>query len=154
MSQLSLLAVGKLKLSATSQLVQMYVERLSHYTKFEIIEVADASGAEPNQQKQRESAHLLAKLRAGDYVVILDEKGVSLNSQNFAGKIQSWYNAGHKRIVFVMGGAYGLDDNLKSKANISLRLSDFTLPHELARVVFLEQLYRCHTLLKGEKYHH
>ncbi len=85
---------------------------------------------------------------------MLDETGKEFDSRAFAKKIQTFYNAGHKRIVFVMGGAYCLSEDIKKRASLTLSLSSFTLPHELARVVFLEQLYRAHTILKGEKYHH
>jgi len=154
MSQILLLAVGKLKLTENKSLCQNYLERLSHYTKFEMIEVPDASGLDPDRQKIKESESLVEKIKAGDFVILLDETGKEFTSRAFAEKIQSLYNAAHKRIVFVMGGAYGLSDALKKRGQLTLALSQLTLPHELARVVFLEQLYRAHTILKGEKYHH
>lgn len=145
MSNLVLLAVGKIKNASLANLQQDYLNRLLHYTRCELVEVRDAADV-------REA--LLKKLQPQDYVVVLDETGRQFTSPSFSRHLQTIYNQSTKRLVFIVGGAYGLDLEIKNRAQLVLSLATLTLPHELARVLLLEQLYRAHTILKGEKYHH
>jgi 23S rRNA (pseudouridine1915-N3)-methyltransferase len=87
-------------------------------------------------------------------VILLDEKGPQLSSVDFAQQLESWRQGSHKRVIFVVGSAYGFDQSLYSRADHLLGLSAMTLPHQLCRVLMLEQLYRACTILKGESYHH
>ena len=93
-------------------------------------------------------------MKMGDLVVVLDERGKQVTSMGLAKQMESDLNRGFKRLVFVMGGAFGMTPELRVRATRVWSLSSLTLPHELARVLALEQLYRAMTILKGEKYHH
>lgn len=145
MANLVVLAVGKIKNASLANLQQDYLSRLLHYTRCELVEVADATDVR---------GALLKKLKEQDYIVVLDETGRQFTSQLFSRHLQTLYNQSTKRLVFIVGGAYGLDAEIKNRAQLVLSLATLTLPHELARVLLLEQLYRAHTILKGEKYHH
>lgn len=147
MPKLILLAVGKIKNKATSLLVAEYSERLGHYLPFEMREVKDAD-------QKEESASLENQLKPGDLVVLLDERGEQVTSLGLAKQLEKDLSRGFKRLVFGIGGAFGMTPALRARATRVWSLSSLTLPHELARVLALEQLYRAMTILKGEKYHH
>ena len=137
-----LLVVGKLKERHYKEACQEYLKRLQKYCSLEVMEIKD-------EGKEKEAEKILAK--CGDsFVVVLVEEGKQLSSVQFSNLIQKT----ERNLVFVLGGPYGLAESVKKKANLLLSLSAMTLPHELCRVVFLEQLYRAHTILKNEKYHH
>ncbi|HBF13169.1 MAG TPA: 23S rRNA (pseudouridine(1915)-N(3))-methyltransferase RlmH [Deltaproteobacteria bacterium] len=148
MAKMIFLTVGSLKNKACLALQEEYLGRIRHYTSCELIEARDAT------QKIPESENLLKKIGSGDFVVLLDEKGKTVSSTGLAQQIQKWNGQGLKRVVWIVGGAFGVAEEIKKKANLVLSLSSLTLPHELARVVFFEQIYRAFTILKGEKYHH
>ncbi len=154
MSYFTLITVGKMKNSSLKELAEDYLARMKHYGGCDLIEVQDSRKSDTNQKNVEESFLLSQKIPSGNYVVSLDETGKSLSSKNLAFQIQSVQNASYRGMTFLIGGAYGLSVELKQKANLLLSLSALTLPHELARVVLLEQLYRASTILKGEKYHH
>jgi 23S rRNA (pseudouridine1915-N3)-methyltransferase len=107
-----------------------------------------------NQQKEKEGALLLKKIIAGDYVVLLDEQGKQKASAEFANWLNSIFIMSHKRIVFVIGGPYGFSKQVYAKANAKVSLSKMTFSHQMIRLIFTEQFYRAHTILKGEPYHH
>ncbi|MCP3139077.1 23S rRNA (pseudouridine(1915)-N(3))-methyltransferase RlmH [Pyxidicoccus sp. QH1ED-7-1] len=134
--------------------VQEYARRLGHYTRFELVELPEASGKKlkPGDAKAAEADAILAKRKPQDWLVALDERGSLLDSvelSRYVGKAQT----GAKDLLFVIGGDEGLDTRVREAANLSLSLSKMTLPHRLARVVLIEQLYRAFTILKGEPYH-
>ena len=139
MALIRLVAIGKIKNPHLKALEADYAARLKHYTTFEIKESKDSK---------------LRFFSPSEYVVALDERGKKLGSVELAGWFKEQYNRSAKKIVFVIGDAYALDPAVKTRANLVLSLSALTLPHELARVFLLEQLYRAHTILKGEHYHH
>ena len=122
-----------------------YAERLTHYAPFERIMVRDSD-------KAGEAKALLEKLRSGDHVVCLDERGKTPTTVELAQSVRGWMNDA-RAVVFVIGGADGLHDDVKARARETIALSKLTLPHRLAHVLLVEQIYRAHTLLKGEKYH-
>ena len=93
-------------------------------------------------------------MHSTDYVVLLDNKGKASSSLQFAQKLQSWLNSGKKRLLFVVGGAYGFSDEIYSKACEKCSLSKMTFSHQMVRLFFAEQLYRAFTILKNEPYHH
>lgn len=154
MSRITILAVGKIKHPALKQLEKEYLDRLSHYTKCQIVEVKDSSSKDPKRKCEEESEAIKRKLSPGDHIVILDWQGKNFTSPQLAGQIQKINNQGISNTTFIIGGAYGLNDSIRKKANLTLSLSTLTLPHELARIFLLEQLYRAHTILRNEKYHH
>lgn len=148
---------GKTTQSAVKQLEDEYFNRLQHYWPFESKVIPDLKNTKrlSSEQVAQEEAKLLDKeLQAGDWLVLLDEKGKSFSSRAFAQKIQSWFNQSPKRLVFVIGGPYGFAPEIYQRANFKLSLSAMTFSHQIIRALFAEQLYRAATILKGEPYHH
>ncbi|NMO18859.1 23S rRNA (pseudouridine(1915)-N(3))-methyltransferase RlmH [Pyxidicoccus fallax] len=149
-----LLSIGRDRSGLYEPAVQEYAKRLGHYTRFELVELPEASGKKlkPGEAKAAEADAILAKRKPQDWVVALDERGSLLDSvelSRYVGKAQT----GAKDLLFVIGGDEGLDERVREAANLTLSLSKMTLPHRLARVVLIEQLYRAFTILKGEPYH-
>lgn len=101
-----------------------------------------------------ESAVVLKRIDPTDYVVLLDERGKDLSSEQFAATLDRLEQEGAKRLVFIIGGAYGVNDEVRERANFVLRLSTMVFPHQLVRLVLTEQLYRAHSIRTGGKYHH
>ena len=137
--------VGKTKDKNWRALQEEYLQRLSHFVKFEIIELKDNT-------KEDEGKRILEKVNQSSFVCLLDVKGRSISSHELAGKIENWQNRGLKEIAFVIGGAEGVASEVVEKADFSLSLSFLTLTHEMARVVLLEQLYRAYTIINGFPY--
>jgi 23S rRNA (pseudouridine1915-N3)-methyltransferase len=137
--------IGKTKDKNWRALQEEYLSRLSHFVKFEIIELKDSS-------KETESKLILEKLNQSHFVCLLDVKGRSVSSHALAAEIENWQNRGLKEVVFIIGGAEGVASEVVERANNSLSLSFLTLTHEMARVVLLEQLYRAFTIIKGFPY--
>jgi 23S rRNA (pseudouridine1915-N3)-methyltransferase len=104
--------------------------------------------------KDTEAAAILKSIKDSDYVVLLDERGKDIDTPSFAKLLDTRMQEGAKRLVFVIGGAFGVTDEVKSRANASLRLSSLVFPHMLARLILIEQLYRASSILDGGKYHH
>lgn len=147
-------AVGRLKAGPIRDACADYVDRVRRYVKLEVVEVRDAGRSDKNAAlaRQDEGKALLRALPDGAQVVALSRVGREETSSRFAKRVESWRDRG-ENVVFVIGGAHGLDDSLLSRANHLLSLSKWTLPHELARLTLLEQLYRACTILRGEPYH-
>ncbi len=150
---LALLCVGASKNPAYRALEAEYGKKIAHYADLQTIAVKDSSASQPALKVREESKTIAEKLKPGDFVVLCDERGTAFSSLLFSTALEKWMARG-KRLVVICGGAYGVSDDLRKQSHVMLKLSDFTLPHELARVVLLEQLYRGFTILKGEKYHH
>lgn len=108
----------------------------------------------PAGTKEAERAAILKLLREGDFVVLLDERGKETTTPQFAELLGKHLREGTKRLVFIIGGAYGADEELRKKAHLLLRLSALTFPHMLVRLILAEQLYRAQSILEGGKYHH
>jgi 23S rRNA (pseudouridine1915-N3)-methyltransferase len=104
--------------------------------------------------KDMEGAAILKLLKDGDYVVLLDEHGKDVNTAEFAKRLDMGRQSGLKRLAFIIGGAFGVTNTIKERADTTLKLSSLTLPHMLVRLVLVEQLYRAHSILVGGKYHH
>src|SRR3989344_6521553 len=137
-----LIVIGKLKEAHYKEACQEYMKRLQKYCSLEVIEIKD-------EGKEKEAEKILTKCNNA-FVVVLTEEGKQLSSIQFATLLKKT----EQDLVFVIGGPYGLSEQVKKKANFLLSLSAMTLPRELCRVVFLEQLYRAYTIIKNEKYHH
>jgi 23S rRNA (pseudouridine1915-N3)-methyltransferase len=154
--RLHILAVGKLRGEAMSSAAQTYQTRLTRYAEINIVEVRESRKVEGKGTSKAVAAEgdaLLGAVPKGAWVVALDERGKHLSSREFAGRLQARMVGGDSRIAFLVGGALGLSDAVRQRADMTLALSRMTLPHELARVVLLEQLYRAMTILRGEPYH-
>lgn len=134
-----------------------YEKRLRRYCSYERLEipnVKNAAALSKEELKIREGQLFMGKMSEGDQVVLLDEKGKMYGSTEFSEFLQARMNGGTKQLVFLIGGAYGFSDELHQRAQFKLSLSKMTLTHQMVRLFFTEQLYRAHTILKGEKYHH
>ena len=152
-----LLAIGKTDEDYLITGIKKYVGRLGHYASFEMKEIPDIRNRKTlsdDQQKKAESFLLLQQLQPGDHVVLLDENGKQYSSVAFAENFEKQMASGAKRIVFVIGGPYGFAQEVYDKADAKLSLSPMTFSHQMVRLVFVEQLYRAFTILKGEPYHH
>jgi len=153
----SLILINKSKENYISKGFAEYESRLKHYTKFDtlILELPKKlKFASQEMQKVEEGKLLLQNIEKQDFLVLLDDIGKSLTSEQFAGQIQKWLNSGLSNIVFVVGGPFGFSEEVYARANYQFSLSRLTLTHQMVRLFFLEQLYRAHTIIKGEKYHH
>jgi 23S rRNA (pseudouridine1915-N3)-methyltransferase len=149
--------VGKTSDASLRNLEENYVQRLSHYMNFEKIELPDvknASSLHPEQLKDKEGEAILAKVLKEDYLVLLDDKGEQFTSMNFSKWLQLKFLASSKRVSFCVGGAFGFSNEVHQRANAKISLSKMTFSHQMVRMLFLEQLYRACTILRGEKYHH
>lgn len=155
--KISLIVAGKTPESAISKLIDDYSKRINHYIPFEITNVGEAKNTKNlsiDQQKSAEAKLIIAKLMPGDYIILLDERGKEYTSIQFAEMIEKKMLSVSKRLVFIIGGAYGFDPSIYQLANEQMSLSKLTYPHMLIRLFFVEQTYRAMTIIKGEPYHH
>lgn len=154
MQRITLLCIGTPKFSWAKEACSQYMERLQTGCKFELVELPASKQKDSQKQMQEESEALLSKLEKLDGTVwVLDERGKQCTSQAFAGSLEGLKDSGQS-VTFVLGGAYGLSDAVRDSADHLFALSSMTLPHDLARIFFLEQLYRAQQILKGTEYHH
>ncbi|MFL5574428.1 MAG: 23S rRNA (pseudouridine(1915)-N(3))-methyltransferase RlmH [Gemmatimonadaceae bacterium] len=152
--KLLVLAVGKPKNAALAAAIEDYEARAARYWPLEAVEVREepARSASAEVVKGREGERLAARLPAGAHVVACDVEGARMSSERFSAWLQGERERG-RDVAFVIGGAYGLSEELRARASSRLSLAPWTLPHELARLVLAEQLYRAGTLVRGEPYH-
>jgi 23S rRNA (pseudouridine1915-N3)-methyltransferase len=154
---LAIIAVGKLRESYYRAGVEDYLSRIQKMLPIEQIEVPVGTGEESNGGGKgaliREAANIERALEKGGKIVVLDSHGKSLTSEEFSAWIQDQMLASVSRIAFVIGGAWGLSAKLQDRADLKLSLSTLTFPHELARLVLAEQIYRALSLWKGLPYH-
>ncbi len=152
-----LIQVGKTTVKTFSDIIDEYGNRLKHYLPLDIITVRDLKDAKAlseDQIKQKEGEMILSVLQDGDNVVLLDERGKEMRSIEMASWMQKKLTSSPRRLVFVIGGPYGFSKDVYSRANDMLSLSKMTFSHQMVRMIFMEQLYRSMTILKGESYHH
>ena len=151
---ITVIAVGKLKEKAYKDLVDEYVKRLSAYTKVEIIEVADETNQlEDTKVKKLEGERILKAIKKDSFTVLLDLRGRMLNSNEMSLKIQEINTYHSSNITFIIGGSLGVSDEVYSRADYKWKLSDLTFPHNLVRVILLEQIYRSYKIINNEPYH-
>lgn len=156
---ITIIAVGKLKEKYLKEAVSEYSKRLSKYCHINIIEVPDEkapenmSKAEEAAVKYREGQGILKHIKTDTYVIALDIQGKMLCSETFAGFIDDLGIRGRSNITFVIGGSLGLSSEVLTRADYKLSFSSMTFPHQLMRVILLEQIYRGYRIIKGEPYH-
>lgn len=156
---ITLYTVGKIKENFYRQAVAEYTKRLGRYCKLKIVEVADektpdrASAAEELQIKEKEGERLEKQIRDGTYLIALAIDGKKMDSVTFSEKIGNLGLHGTSEIGFVIGGSLGLSDKILKRADMRLSFSDMTFPHQLMRVILLEQIYRAYRILGNEPYH-
>ena len=154
--RINLVCMGKTADKEIGVLLKYYENRLPKYWNFELVEISDVKNAKnltPELLKKEEAKLFLNFIENSDYVVILDEKGSQWTSRQFAGKIDEWMSASIKKVVFIVGGAYGFSDEIYSRANEKISLSKMTFTHQMIRLFFLEQIYRADQILQGKPYH-
>ena len=152
-----LVVVGKTNEKYLTEGISDYQKRLNHYTNFEIVEISNIKNAKNFSEKElikKEGEMILKQINTSDYLVLLDDKGNDFSSPSFAEKLQQWMISGKKRLVFVVGGAYGFSQEVYDRGNEKLSLSKMTFSHQMVRLFFVEQLYRGYTILNNEPYHH
>ena len=155
--QTLLLWVGKTNDSRLKSLTEDYTQRINRYQPLEILTLPELKikGKLPEKiQKEKEGKLIVEKIKKGDFVILLDEKGKSFDSQNFSEYLNKKRASSSKRMVFVIGGPYGFSDEIYAIANEKIALSDMTFSHQMVRLLFLEQLYRANTILNNDPYHH
>lgn len=147
------LTVGKLRSKALKEVCDEYLARLKRYGSAEIVEVKASEGLAPEKAIEVECSNLIKNIEPTDTVWVLDERGKEYRSIELSNMIMSLEIKSVKRLIIVLGGAYGLNASVRSKGSL-LSLSKMTLPHELCRALLLEQLYRARTIQRDEPYHH
>jgi 23S rRNA (pseudouridine1915-N3)-methyltransferase len=155
--KITLLTVGKSTNTHLIKLQEEYQNRLKYYIPFEmavVTELKNTKNLSISEQQEKEADLILKQLETTDEVVLLDEKGKQFTSVGFSEFISKKMLASHKRMVFVVGGPYGFSERVYQRANGKVSLSAMTFSHQMIRVIFVEQLYRAMTILKGEPYHH
>lgn len=156
---ITLITVGKLKEKYLKQAIDEYSKRLSRYCKLDIIELPDektpdnASEKDELLIKEKEGQLILSKVKDNTYVVALDLKGKHITSEEFSGLIEDCGVRGNSNIVFIIGGSLGLAEAVIKRADYKLCFSKMTFPHQLFRVMLLEQIYRAFRIMKNEPYH-
>ena len=156
---ITLITVGKLKEKYLKQAIDEYSKRLSRYSKLEIIELPDektpdnASEKEELLIKEKEGQLILSKVKENAFVIALDLNGKHITSEEFAGFIEKQGVMGNSSLVFIIGGSLGLSEAVIKRSNYKLCFSKMTFPHQLFRVMLLEQIYRAFRIMKNEPYH-
>ena len=152
-----LLSVGKTNIDFIREGIDEYLKRLKFYVKFENIELnvlKNSKNLSKNELLKKEAELILSNISDSDFVINLDEKGRDLSSSEFAKQISKYRIMSKKKIVFIIGGAYGFSEAIYSRSNDSISLSRMTFSHQMVRLFFVEQLYRSFTILNNESYHH
>jgi len=155
--KISLLAVGKISSPELRELVEKYTSRIVHYVPFEHIRIPDLKSTKSlthDGQKQAEGKVILDNIKPSDYVILLDERGRQYGSREFSELLGQKANTLAGRLMFVVGGPYGFSAEVYDRANALISLSKMTFPHEVARMLVAEQIYRAMTIQRGEPYHH
>ncbi len=157
--KITVICVGKIKEKFYREALSEYEKRLSRYCRAEIIEVPvektpdGASGALEGRIKEKEGQRILEKIREDSFVCTLEIEGKQMPSEKFAAWMEKLTVGGTSHITFIIGGSLGLSDSVKKRSNQALSFSQMTFPHQLMRVILLEQIYRGFRIIHGEPYH-
>ncbi len=157
--KITIVAVGKLKEKYLKQGIQEYLKRLTAYAKVDIIEVADEkapenmSEAEMVEVKRKEGDRILGAISPDTYVITLEINGKMLTSEQMAAKMDELATYGKSKIAFVIGGSLGISEAVQKRSDLALSFSKMTFPHQVMRLVLLEQVYRAFRIIRGEPYH-
>lgn len=155
--KITLLTVGKTDKDWVRQGMDIYVSRLKHYIPFSVVEIPElknVSSLSKDQIKIREGELILKNIRPTDDLILLDERGKEYTSVELAKVIQDKISYAGKDMVYVIGGAYGFSDEVYRRADSKISLSRMTFSHQMVRAIFVEQIYRAFTIMRGEPYHH
>ncbi len=149
--------IGKTDQGYLREGISIFERRIKHYIPLEVFTVSEVKGfanISEKQLKDSEGQKLLNSCKQGDYIILLDEKGVQYSSKQFAGILEKLMISSVKRLVFISGGAYGVSQEVHNRADAVLSFSKMTFSHQMVRLIFMEQFYRAMTILKGDPYHH
>ena len=155
--KIMLIQVGKTNEKYLEEGIGNYVNRLKHYSDFSIVtlpELKNAKSLSIEQQKEKDTETILKNLEPNDEIILLDEKGKEFTSTEFASYMEKKMASTRKRVVFVIGGPFGFSQKIYDIANGKVSISKMTFSHQMIRLLFVEQLYRAFTIIKGEHYHH
>jgi len=155
--KITLLSIGKTEENYLQQGIEMYIKRIHHYLTFEhliIPALKNTKNLSQAEQKEKEAILIFQKIKPTEKYILLDEQGTQFTSFSFSQSLQGYMNAGLKNILFIVGGPYGFSEEVYAKALGKVSLSKLTLSHQMVRLLFVEQVYRALTILKGEPYHH
>ena len=155
--KIELWMIGKTTENYLQTGIEQYQKRLQHYCKFTIESIPNLKNRQKlttDQIKTKEGAVILSKVQTSDFLILLDERGKVYTSVKFSGYLEQLMSRGYKRVIFLIGGAYGFSDAVYQRANSQLSLSAMTFSHQMVRLFFAEQLYRAFTILNNEPYHH
>lgn len=155
MLTVNIYSIGKIKSKAQRELEAEYIKRLSAFLNLKLIEipVAHSASLSPKERRAQEAQKFLAKIKPSQFLIVLDENGIELSSQKFADKISSLRESGTDEISFAIGGTDGWHQSVKDKAGLILSLSRMTFPHQLTRLILIEQLYRAASIILNKPYH-
>ncbi|WP_123054860.1 23S rRNA (pseudouridine(1915)-N(3))-methyltransferase RlmH [Clostridium sp. JN-1] len=157
--KIDIVCVGKIKENYLRDAIKEYSKRLSRYCKLQILEVPDEKAPEnySNKEKEiikkKEGKSILKHIKENSFIITLDLRGKMLSSEEMSSFIKDCCIKGHSNLVFIIGGSLGLSDEVLAKANFSLCFSKMTFPHQLMRVILMEQLYRSYKIMNNEPYH-
>jgi len=155
--KIQLIVIGKTNQDFVQKGIDEFCGRLRHYIPFEleiIPDVKNAKNLSQEQLKEKEGELILKSIQQGDFIVLLDERGTQFSSVQFAGYLEKKAHVVNKRLVFVIGGAYGFSQKVYEVASEKISLSKMTFSHQMIRLIFVEQVYRAMTILNNEPYHH
>lgn len=152
---MKLITIQSSKSDWLDRMADEYIEKINHFQKFELVRMKSSKQSREDlaTKKKAESETLLKALRPDDFVILLDETGKTLSSIQFSQKIEKLQTSGTRKITFVIGGAFGVDETLKKRAQEMWKLSDLVFNHHIAMAVALEQIYRAYTIIKNKPYH-
>jgi len=155
--KITLLVIGKTDKTFVKQAIDEYEKRLKHYIPFEmkvIPDIKNVKNLSESQQKIKEGEQILSQVKNGDFLILLDERGKSFSSVEFSDFLQKKMLTGIKNLLIVVGGPYGFSQEVYDRSQSKISLSKMTFSHQMIRMIFVEQIYRAMTILKGEPYHH
>jgi len=154
--RITVISVGKVRQQFIQEGEQEYLKRLrGSPLAITLVELGleAPESMSPSEVQEREAVELLKKLDSFDYVIVLDERGKQLSSKDFTRQIEKQMQTGVRSLAFVIGGAFGLSERIRHRASYVLSLSELTLPHQMTRLMLVEQIYRAHTIMRGISYH-
>lgn len=155
--KIALIQTGRTADRNISVAIDDYASRIRKYSGFEIITVPELKNTKNMpfaEQKNKEGKKIIQVINADDFVILLDERGKEFRTVDFAEMLGKIFMLPKKRLLFIIGGPWGFSDEVYSRGDMKISLSQMTFPHQLVRLLFLEQLYRAFTIIKGEPYHH
>ncbi|RKD92715.1 23S rRNA (pseudouridine(1915)-N(3))-methyltransferase RlmH [Mangrovibacterium diazotrophicum] len=155
--KIKLVVIGKTDKQYLQDGIDLFQSRIPHYLPFEyqiIPDIKNTKNLSEEQQKEKEGELILAQMKPGDELILLDEKGKEFRSVDFASYLEKKMLSGVKNLIFCIGGPYGFSSKVYGACTGKISLSKMTFSHQMVRLIFCEQLYRALTILKGEPYHH